>query len=1024
MDNGLRFKILSILLLLSLATSFGQESGEITPTPSTLNIHQWGSLNLFHGLPSNHVRAIAQDNDGIMWFGTDSGLAKYDGRRIQKVVEPGLPQGKVLALKVGEDGTLWVGTDTGAARLISSRFKPVTETGNKAITAFIMPDRAHTVIASEQGTIFICSPQSDGLLNAHVIGPTDTPLLRQETTSNNTVGNPLVITSLSQTKDDIILGTRGRGLLSLDGNDIKEIVSHPRSFFVNTTFFDARGHLWFGADASRGDSGLYISDNILRPEKVDVETGAVKALAQDKQGDLWIATDGQGAFHLRDGRPAEHFTFENTAGGLRSNSILSIFVDREGVIWFGTDRGVCRYDPHSPRIESVSDRAESNFVRALYKAKDGREWCGTNRGLFTRDPLVGGWKPVEDLTGKTIHSINEDESGHILIGTAGGLYAETNDPFSLLGWYKFAKVEKNPDNTTGGESVRAITHFRGAIYMAGFGRGLEKLDGGSRVLLWPLDATDPKQRNVVSLYSDGDEKLWIGTADDGIYYFDGQRVTTDPVLKDIHDESVWSVAGNSKDGLWFATSRGLYRYSEGKLQQILHDSNYRQVVASDDSKSAWCATGNGLFRIVFDDTAGQVINRLDTEKGLPSDNVFTILPVKTENDTVLWLGTNRGVAYYQPGNVPAKIQAVRILGRRVYQPEELPAGLHLAYPQNSLLVEVAANSSRTFPEQFQYLFLLFDNTGHLIKKLLSADSQFQMENLKPGGYRVVARAYTNDLVVSDPLEFHFDVAKAPFPLTSTALGALLAVALVALWFGYRQNRRIVDANVALAGANQQLAETRMQLANETENERRRIARDLHDQTLSDLRRLMLLTDQLPKSNNGGSVDPKTFRSEIESISTEIRHICEDLSPSVLANVGLGAALEWALYNTVAHLPEERKFEYDFASVEDLEEHFHLDPGEQIQIYRIVQEAISNIGQHADAQHVSLRVAITETSDLLIRLEDDGNGFDTEHIGKKTGRGLTNIRSRASLIDADVTWQKKTDRGIIFTLSKSHRKSSD
>src|SRR5687768_9581924 len=51
-----------------------------TPTPP-LTLHQWGAVTLFHGLPSNSVRAIAQDADGVMWFGTDGGLAKYDGRR-------------------------------------------------------------------------------------------------------------------------------------------------------------------------------------------------------------------------------------------------------------------------------------------------------------------------------------------------------------------------------------------------------------------------------------------------------------------------------------------------------------------------------------------------------------------------------------------------------------------------------------------------------------------------------------------------------------------------------------------------------------------------------------------------------------------------------------------------------------------------------------------------------------------------------------------------------------------------------
>src|SRR5207249_4723315 len=104
-----------------------------------------------------------------------------------------------------------------------------------------------------------------------------------------------------------------------------------------------------------------------------------------------------------------------------------------------------------------------------------------------------------------------------------------------------------------------------------------------------------------------------------------------------------------------------------------------------------------------------------------------------------------------------------------------------------------------------------------------------------------------------------------------------------------------------------------QLASETENERRRIARDLHDQTLSDLRRLLMLTHQIPanKIDSHGVPDAKFIRTEIESISTEIRRICEDLSPSVLTNVGLTAALEWALTDAVTHLPPERKFEYEF-----------------------------------------------------------------------------------------------------------------
>src|SRR6185295_1784057 len=134
--------------------------------------------------------------------------------------------------------------------------------------------------------------------------------------------------------------------------------------------------------------------------------------------------------------------------------------------------------------------------------------------------------------------------------------------------------------------------------------------------------------------------------------------------------------------------------------------------------------------------------------------------------------------------------------------------------------------------------------------------------------------------------------RAPFPWTSTALGVLLLFALIALGWGYFQNRRIHRTSAELASANRELASARLQLANETEAERRRIARDLHDQTLADLRNLALQVDQLPVTGvegtrpNRAQSAPSSLRSEIESISQEVRRICEDLSPSALENVGL------------------------------------------------------------------------------------------------------------------------------------------
>src|SRR5262249_40677342 len=93
-------------------------SPAVSPSPSTSptpppNLHQWGAVTSFHGLPSDRTHAIAQTEFGVTWFATDGGLARYDGRRTNRVNGDGLPAGRVLALKQDDAGGLWIGTDSG-----------------------------------------------------------------------------------------------------------------------------------------------------------------------------------------------------------------------------------------------------------------------------------------------------------------------------------------------------------------------------------------------------------------------------------------------------------------------------------------------------------------------------------------------------------------------------------------------------------------------------------------------------------------------------------------------------------------------------------------------------------------------------------------------------------------------------------------------------------------------------------------------------------------------------------------------
>ena len=993
-------------------------------------------MTLFHGLPSDRVHAIAQDADGSMWFGTEAGLARFDGRRTQTVTDPELPNGRVLALQIDQDGALWIGTDNGAARFANGKFASVKDLAGKTINAIIAPERSHAIMAGEQGMIYDCridpslsAPEIEGPLRREALDPeVKTRQLLDQPLQSADGDHPglLPLTSLTIAHDKLLAGSLSRGILMIENGTARPLEMRPQAYFVRTLETDAKGQLWAGTKSRKEESGFYEGGDSSRIARVDSPTGTVTALRKGTHDDLWVGSDGRGVFHFVDPKHVVRFTFDGTLGGLRSDHVYAIFIDREDVIWFGTDRGVSRYDPHAPRVELVSDNAEGNFVRALYQTAAGHTFCGTNRGLFVYEKADAVWRPVNDLSRSIIYGLAEDKNGRLLIGSASGFYVgQKLGRGDNVADQTFARIESASGAVDAPGSVRAVVQFQRSTYIASLGRGVERIDEGRARLVWSNGGRE--KHEALSLFADGDRQLLIGTVD-GVIVFDGQSIKPEATFEMFKGAAIRSIDRAGDGSLWFATSRGVFLCApHGNCIGAAPGFDARNVVANHDgdAKEAWCATtGGGLIRILFDETYGPVFSQLDVEQGLPSQNVFAVLPERDDQgNSTLLIGTSRGVVRYEPGQAQPTLAPTRIVSKRVHQPEELRTGLNLEYPQNSLLLDITATSSRTFPEQFQYAFLLQDNKGKVIKQRLARDSQFTMEGLKAGKYKVTARAFTKDLVASSPLSFAFNVAGAPFPWTSTALAVLLTLALLALMWAVLEHRRIVRTSAELVGANRELAGARLDLANEAERERRRIARDLHDQTLADLRRLLLVTDRLPGGADGhgesAGFSAGAFRKEIESVSNEIRRICEDLSPSVLDNVGLAAALEWALANAVAHLPAEKKFEYETIAGEEIEERIKLESPVRIQIYRIAQEVINNICRHAEAKYVRLSLKALEKDGLLLRIEDDGHFF-APNDAHTQGRGLANIRARASLIEAEVAWTEREGGGTVFRLRKEAR----
>ena len=932
----LSLAILNCLLLFSIFNARTPPENEIPQPP---NFHQWGAVTLFSGLPSENVRAIAQTPDGVWWFGTSNGLARFDGRRVENLTLEGAASNAILALETDADGALLIGTEDGGGRLFNQKFTPFNETNGKPIRAILTGEM--TVLISPD-VIFKLHRQAG---NSFEITLTDS----RDKQFTGVVRQP---------DGRLFFGSRGHGILTQENGEIFETNTRPRPFFVNVVKSDRAGNLWFGADADESSSGLFFAGDFARPEQTGENLGAVTAIASGENDDLWIGTTKNGLFHFQNRREVGHYTFENTAGALRSNSIYTVFVDREGVIWIGTNRGVCRFDAASPFNRTVSESGNSNFVRALYKSGGGQIYAGTNRGLFIA--AQENWREAENFASKTVYNISENYAKQLLVSTSSGLF----DP-----------AEKQ---ILAGD-VRAAANFQGKTYAAIFGRGVLQIENQT-----PIFANE----TPTALFAD-EQNLWIGTAKDGVFIFDGREIRQEKTLENLRGAAIRKIFRENENTLWFSGERGLYRYANGALQNLISNQDVRDVSMS--GADIWAATlKGGLFHLKDDEVFGWLTSAINIEQGLPSEQIFSILPLENH----LLIGTNRGIVSYTPSVAAPKIVVTRVLSQRLYNAEEIARPIALDYPQNSLLVEVAGLSSRTFPEQFQYGFLLKNQNGEILSKKLSNDSQFSPAALPSGKYTIEARAYNKDLLASEPLIIEFSVARAPFPLTATALGVLLVAALIGLIWAMTERRRLDFRNRELAAA-------RFDLANEAERERKRIAQDLHDQTLADLRSLMLKSDD-------AATDPKTFRREIEAVSTEIRRICEDLSPSVLENVGLLPALEFLLSQTIEN--------QQFRAAENLDERINFSANEQMQIYRIAQEVLTNIKHHSDAKFVQMTIDISAENEFILNIEDDGTAFIPQQIAIK-GRGIANIKSRAALLKAEIVWRESDAKNTIFELRK-------
>src|SRR5262245_54893528 len=227
---------------------------------ATLNLHRWGAVTIFHGLPSDRVNAIAEDGRGLLYFGTDNGLVRYDERNIETIPDASsLPSQRILSLKLDSRGILWIGTDRGAANYRNDRVEILPETNGQLITGIAGSDHCEIALVSQQGEIFryreppesMRSERGEGAsLTVTRLDQSTHQLLRAPKRQNDRLSlNSVEFIDKSKEPAELLIGSSGRGILINSGSELREAtIRPPRPYFVSSLFIDG-DVVWLGEHA-------------------------------------------------------------------------------------------------------------------------------------------------------------------------------------------------------------------------------------------------------------------------------------------------------------------------------------------------------------------------------------------------------------------------------------------------------------------------------------------------------------------------------------------------------------------------------------------------------------------------------------------------------------------------------------------------------------------------------------------------------------------------------------------------------
>ncbi|SRX56075.1 hybrid sensor histidine kinase/response regulator transcription factor [Aequorivita sp. CIP111184] len=551
-------------------------------------------LTVAHGLSQNSVVSIKQDSTGFMWFATQDGLNKYDGRdfthydiQFEDVTRP--TYSKLGKIYLSKSGQLWIVSNSGKLQKYNQENENFETVLNiSPISTLIQnKDSDYYLGTYEEGIYKILHQSKD---TVQFLKPKD---------ANRTVYN------FFETNDNVILATTNNGFFEIKNDNYKFNEVYQNTNF-STISQSKNNTLYLG---SFGE-GLFIKhQNEANFSKFSGFVSAslpknliIQDLLVDKRNNLWVATYGQGVYLINfEKQTIQNFTEnKNNPYALHYNDVLCLFEDNTGTIWLGTDgTGISYYDEYLVKFNVLTNdqvplNVNVDVIRAITKDADNNIWVGTS--------------------GKGLTRLNIDKQN---------FYTYTTQNSNLLG-----------------DRIMSLLIDGGRLWIGHQTHGLQLMDSKGKITSFKETASF----TIWKIYKDENDMLWFGTRDHGLIQFDKkhgiiQQFTTEN--SNLTTNNIRTIEKGKTGELWIGTETdGLFKLNINKhsVEKVNNINSNIKSLYFNDSVLLIGTNGDGLQ--VFNPMKKTVQN-FTTKEGLPNNVIYGILP---DNEGFLWISSNKGIS--------------------------------------------------------------------------------------------------------------------------------------------------------------------------------------------------------------------------------------------------------------------------------------------------------------------------------------------------------------------------------------------